>query len=163
MRRSGEFRASTLHVHLTLDPPLPTCNGRIYCTTSYLPDLQTGIAKMAPAQPANEATLSQVGPSREQGQYAQVGEENWDEDQLEKAMNTLKEMHIQVRKSTSFLGFLETSLTILVIVTRSTNYDTENSGTFSYTAFIAYLPSCLLNHTKSRTDDMNSRSIVPGV
>lgn len=54
-------------------------------------------AKMASAQQdtsnvsANPATVENA-----YGQASNPGEDEWDEEKLEKAMNTLKEMHIQV-------------------------------------------------------------------
>jgi hypothetical protein len=55
------------------------------------------VAQMASAQQDNSKASADAAPV-ENGQdlASSPGEDKWDEERLEKAMNTLKEMHIQV-------------------------------------------------------------------
>jgi hypothetical protein len=55
------------------------------------------VAQMASAQQDNSKAPADAAPV-ENGQdpASNPGEDEWDEERLEKAMNTLKEMHIQV-------------------------------------------------------------------
>ncbi|KAH7321765.1 hypothetical protein BKA65DRAFT_464130 [Rhexocercosporidium sp. MPI-PUGE-AT-0058] len=51
---------------------------------------------MASSQPANPQPPADAATG-ENGQHAPLEQEVWDEERLEKAMKTLKEMHIQLR------------------------------------------------------------------
>lgn len=74
---------------------------------------------MASGQQTNGTIPPSNQIAAEKGKDAQAEEEKWDEQELEKAMSTLKELHIKVNKSTPLF---ETSL-IRSSATESAHYN----------------------------------------
>jgi hypothetical protein len=108
---------------------------------------------MANVQQDNSKAAADAPPA-ENGQAPALnpGEHEWDEERLEKAMNTLKEMHIQVR----IPQLLMSIALIYTIVTWLANHNpkasraSDNQATFTYVLRIS-LPSLsyptLIHHT----------------
>jgi len=115
---------------------------------------RSSVAQMANVQQDNSKAAADAPPV-ENGQAPAMnpGEDEWDEDRLEKAMNTLKEMHIQVR-----IPFLMSIALPLIYTTVAwiANYNpqasraSDNQATFTYVLRVP-LPSLtyptLINQT----------------
>jgi hypothetical protein len=82
----------------------------------------------------------------QQPEAPNAGEDVWDEERIEKALKTLKEMHIQVSTLTNFSAY-ERYLLIICVAQRPTNYHTTTHCAALRQAAITYVvfsvPSCL--------------------
>jgi hypothetical protein len=94
----------------------------------------SSVVQMASVQ-QDSSKASADAPPAENGQVP-AGEDEWDEERLEKAMKTLKEMHIQVR--TPRLITIALSL-IYAVVARLANHNPKASCTTNNQATLTYV------------------------